>query len=45
MRKLLLLPLLAAVLAVGACNTISGIGRDMEAAGQAVKQTADDARH
>ncbi len=44
MRKLLLLPLLAAVMAVSACNTISGIGRDMEAAGQAVKQTADDAK-
>jgi predicted small secreted protein len=44
MRKLLLLPLLAAVLAVSACNTVAGIGRDMEAAGQAVKQTADDAR-
>lgn len=44
MRKLLLLPLLAVVLTVSACNTISGIGRDMEAAGQAVKQTADDAK-
>ena len=45
MRKLLLLPLLAAVMAVSACNTVAGIGKDVEAAGQAVKQTADDARH
>ena len=45
MRKLLLLPLLAAVMAVSACNTVAGIGKDMEAAGAAVKSTADDARH
>lgn len=44
MRKLLLLPLLAATLLVSACNTVAGIGRDMEAAGAAVKSTADDAR-
>jgi predicted small secreted protein len=45
MRKLILLPLLAATLLVSACNTVAGIGRDMEAAGAAVKSTADDARH
>ena len=44
MRKLILLPLLAAALAVSACNTVSGIGRDMEAAGTAVKGAADDAK-
>jgi predicted small secreted protein len=44
MRKLILLPLLAVTLLVSACNTVAGIGRDMEAAGVAVKSTADDAR-
>ncbi|MEM9226119.1 MAG: entericidin [Pseudomonadota bacterium] len=34
---LIALPLLAA------CNTISGIGADVEAAGKVVKETADDA--
>jgi predicted small secreted protein len=45
MRKLLLLPLLAAVMAVSACNTVAGVGKDLEAAGAAVKSTADDAKH
>jgi entericidin B len=45
MRKLLLLPLLATTLLVSACNTMAGIGKDMEAAGAAVKSTADDAKH
>jgi predicted small secreted protein len=45
MRKLILLPLLAVTLLVSACNTVAGIGRDMQAAGAAVKSTADDARH
>jgi predicted small secreted protein len=44
MRKLILLPLLAATLAVAACNTVAGVGRDIEAAGKAVKDTASDAR-
>jgi entericidin B len=44
MRKLILLPLLAAALAVSACNTVAGIGRDLEAAGGAVKDTANDVR-
>jgi predicted small secreted protein len=45
MRKLILLPLLVATLLVSACNTMAGIGKDMEAAGAAVKSTADDAKH
>ena len=44
MPKLILLPLLAAALALGACNTIAGIGRDMEAAGEAVTGASDEAR-
>jgi predicted small secreted protein len=43
MRKLLL-PFLAATLLVSACNTVAGVGRDLEAAGTAVKGAADDAR-
>jgi entericidin B len=45
MRKLILLPLIAATLLVSACNTVAGIGRDMEAAGTAVKTTAEGAKH
>ena len=33
---------LAAALMVSACNTVAGVGRDMEAAGSAVKSTAED---
>ncbi|HEX6859672.1 MAG TPA: entericidin A/B family lipoprotein [Caulobacteraceae bacterium] len=44
MRKLILLPLLAAALLLSACNTIAGVGRDLEAAGTAVKGAANDAR-
>ena len=33
-----------AALALTACNTIAGIGRDMRAAGQAVEETAEDVR-
>jgi predicted small secreted protein len=44
MRKLIVLAAAASALLVGACNTVSGLGRDMQAAGQAVTGTADDAR-
>lgn len=44
MRKLILLPLLAATLALSACNTVAGIGRDLEAAGEAVTGASSDAR-
>jgi predicted small secreted protein len=42
MRKLLLAGLVLASLAVSACNTIEGAGRDITAAGQAVQKTATD---
>lgn len=45
MRKLILFPLLAATLLVSACNTIAGVGRDVEAAGGAVAGAANDAKH
>jgi len=43
MRKLVLLSVLAASLAVAACNTIAGAGQDMSATGHAVTETARDA--
>lgn len=43
MRKLFILALTAATLATAACNTIAGMGRDVEAAGDAVEDTANDA--
>ena len=44
MRKLILLPLLAATLLVSACNTVAGVGRDLEAAGEAVTGASNDAK-
>ncbi|MCV0416149.1 MAG: entericidin EcnA/B family protein [Brevundimonas sp.] len=44
MRKIVVLSLAAAALAVSACNTISGIGRDVSAAGSAVSQSAEQAK-
>ena len=44
MRKIATLVLAAATLAVSACNTISGIGRDVEAVGQAMTSGAEDAK-
>lgn len=43
MRKLFLLALMAAGLTVAACNTVEGVGEDMQAAGDAVEDTAQDA--
>lgn len=43
MRKLFLLALIAAGLTTAACNTMAGMGRDVEAAGEAVEETATDA--
>lgn len=45
MRKLIVLAAAASALLVGACNTISGIGRDAQAAGRAVTGAAEDARN
>ena len=44
MRKLVLLTLAAAALMASACNTIEGVGRDMEAAGEAVAGAARDTK-
>ena len=45
MRKFLILAAAGAALLVAACNTISGAGRDVAAAGRAVSHTAEDAKH
>lgn len=45
MRKLIVLTAAAAALLVASCNTVSGVGKDVSAAGHAVTQTADDAKH
>lgn len=44
MKKIVVLGLVAAALAVSACNTISGIGRDVQAAGSAVTSGAEQAK-
>ena len=45
MRKIIILAVIAAGLAVSACNTIAGAGRDVSSAGHAVTDTANDAKH
>ena len=44
MRKVFLMAALAASMAVAACNTVAGAGRDVQAAGSAVTDTANDAK-
>ena len=44
MRKLIVFTAAAAALLVASCNTLSGVGKDVVAAGKAVTQTAEDAR-
>jgi predicted small secreted protein len=45
MRKLVILAALATSLIVAACNTVEGAGKDVSAAGHAVSNTAEDAKH
>ncbi|THD51665.1 entericidin A/B family lipoprotein [Phenylobacterium sp.] len=45
MRKFVIFAALAASLAVAACNTVAGAGKDVTDAGHAVTNTADDAKH
>ncbi|RYG13863.1 MAG: entericidin A/B family lipoprotein [Caulobacteraceae bacterium] len=44
MRKLIVLFVAAAALSAAACNTVEGAGQDVKAAGQAVSNTAQDAK-
>jgi len=43
MRKLIVYAALIASLAVAACNTVAGAGKDVQSAGNAVSDTAHDA--
>ena len=45
MTKLLIMATLAAGLALSACNTVSGAGKDVQSAGEAVTDTAEDAKN
>jgi len=45
MRKIIVLAMMAASMAIAACNTVEGAGKDVSAAGKAVTNTADDAKH
>lgn len=44
MRKIVILATLAMSLAVSACNTMAGAGKDVKSAGEAVTSTAEDAK-
>lgn len=44
MRKLFTLALVTLGIAVAACHTVEGAGRDIQSAGDAVSDTARDAR-
>ncbi len=44
MRKLLIFFAAAAAIAVSACNTVEGAGKDIKATGQAVQDTAQDSK-
>ncbi|MBX3483645.1 entericidin A/B family lipoprotein [Phenylobacterium sp.] len=44
MRNLILLAIVAASMATAACNTVSGAGKDVKSAGEAVTNTAEDAK-
>ncbi|WP_292054060.1 MULTISPECIES: entericidin A/B family lipoprotein [unclassified Brevundimonas] len=44
MRKIIALSAIAIALATAACNTVAGIGRDVQAAGRAVTNSSDSAR-
>ena len=45
MRNLVVLAVVAAALAAAACNTVGGVGDDLQAAGRAVTETANDVRN
>jgi len=45
MRKLIIIAVIAAGLATSACHTIAGMGKDVQSAGNAVTDTAQDASH
>lgn len=44
MRKFLSLAIVAGAIAVSACNTVEGVGRDVSSAGDAVAGAANDTK-
>lgn len=44
MRKLVILAILAAAMTTTACNTVKGAGEDVSAVGDAVSDTAEQAK-
>jgi predicted small secreted protein len=44
MRKFIILATAVATLAIAACNTVEGAGKDVSSAGHAVTDTARDAK-
>ena len=42
MRKIVTFTAAAIALLVAGCNTVAGVGRDVQAAGEAVAETAED---
>lgn len=44
MRRIVGIALIGSALALGACNTIEGAGRDVSSAGKTVSKTADGAK-
>jgi predicted small secreted protein len=45
MRKLVTMALITLGLAIAACHTVEGAGRDVQSVGNAVADTAHDASH
>lgn len=45
MRKIMTAAMLTTALALAACNTIAGAGRDVSSAGKAVSNTAEDVKN
>jgi predicted small secreted protein len=44
MRKIMFVVLIALPLGLAACNTIAGVGKDVEAVGGAVENAAEEAK-
>ncbi len=44
MRKIIVALTVASALAVSACNTVEGVGKDVSSAGETVAKTADGAK-
>ncbi len=44
MRKIIAALTVASALAVSACNTVEGVGKDVSSAGETVAKTADGAK-